>query len=245
MSPEYEKLIDLIKEDREDVIIARLEGSINEDISSTYEILSYPKVVLFYPRSHNIKKIFRENRTSSSLFNWIQLYAPKLEKKLEFLDNSKNENKEQNKYKNNDEKIINISNTTNTYDIKYEALNPSNNITEEIDILKTEIMNMKIKIINFQQEIENLKNHTLNLLEIKNNDFNNTFDNSSQDDILVRLKKIIDKKKIIYGIFDKITIFDIFLYLGVIAIIIGAVLIFKKILSKRGKIKTTNDHAKI
>lgn len=236
MAPEYEKLVDIIKEKREDVIVARLDGTVNEDISIIYEIFSFPKVVLFYPGSVDIRSNFRGQRMSSVMLKWIEQNAPKIEKKLEYLEEPKKETK--------DEIAIKVANKTKSYDLE-DAVNSAKNVTGEVEFLKIEMLNMKNRIINLEKEIEELKNHTINEINLKKNHTNDTLNNLSQEELSMRLKMIKDKKKMGEGLFDKITAFDIILYLGILLFIIGAIVTIKKILFKKSKSVIANDHAKV
>jgi len=236
MAPEYEKLVDIIKEKREDVVIARLEGSINEDISIIYEIFSFPKVVLFYPGSVDIRGNFRGQRIGSVMFNWIEQNAPKLEKKFKYLEEDKKEKK--------DDIVIKVANKTKTYDLE-DAVNSGKNATGEVEFLKIEMLNMKNRIINLEKEIEVMKNHTINIINMKSNNSNDTLNNLSQEELSMRLKMIKDKKIIRDGVFEKISTFDILIYLGIFLFIIGAIITIKKILFKKTKSIIANDHAKV
>ena len=242
MAPEYEKLIDIVKEKRDDVIVARLEGSVNEDISIIYEIFSFPKIVMFYPGSVDIKSNFGGQRLASVLFNWIEK-NPKIEKqKLKMLEEEKPEVLGA---LNNVEKMINNLNRTKVYDLE-DAINSGKNYTGEMDFLKIEMLNMKNRIINLEKDIEELKNHSINLVDNDNKkaDFDNS--NINQEDLAIKSKMIKEKKKMgNLSIFDNITTFDIFIYVGIVLFIIAAVITIKKILFKKNKSNISNDHAKV
>lgn len=75
-SPIYEKFYKKIKKKRKDILIARLEGEENEEISYEYGIRSYPKVAIFYPGSLEIKAFFTQSRTLENLMAWVEEHAP-------------------------------------------------------------------------------------------------------------------------------------------------------------------------
>lgn len=248
MAPEYDKLVDIVKEKREDVIVARLEGSINEDISMIYEIFSFPKVVLFYPGSVDIRSNFRGQRLAPVMFSWIEQNAPKIEKQnLKMLEGEP--------VKAADslvevEKNLRNLDKTKAYDLQ-DAIGSGKNATGEIEFLKIEMLNMKNRIINLEKDIEDLKNSTrkmanYNFDKINYDDENNEFkaNNITQDDLAMKLKLIKEKKRLAEGFFDKINTFDVFVYIGIILLLIAAVITIKKILFKKNK-GVSNDHVKV
>jgi len=202
MHPEYDKLNDIMKDTRDDVIIARLEGSINEDITLIYEIFSFPKIVLYHPGSVDIKGSFRGQRIAPVMQSWIEQNAPRLEKKLKYLDEDKSNNKEniKNVKKENEKKLEKNDNNNNrkdkseknkTYDLedvdtkKNINNNDNNKYTGEVEFLKNEILNMKNRVVNIEKDIEELKNLTAKNFEIINrntNINNNKIINSNSND---------------------------------------------------------------
>lgn len=192
MHPEYDKLNEIMKETRDDVIIARLEGSINEDITLIYEIFSFPKIVLYHPGSVDIKGSFRGQRIASVMQSWIEQNAPRLEKKLKYLDEDKSNNKEnvKNVRKESEKKSEKIENNSNrkdkseknkSYDLEdnidAKKINNNNNIdnnkvTGEVEFLKNEILNMKNRVVNIEKDIEELKSITAKNVEMINKNTN-------------------------------------------------------------------------
>ena len=83
MAPAYEEFNEYIRKNRQDVILARLEGEMNDLISEEYGISSFPKVVLFLPGSTDINSIFKGKRTLKGLVSWIEDKAPNLTKYLD------------------------------------------------------------------------------------------------------------------------------------------------------------------
>jgi len=250
MAPEYEKLVEVMKDKREDVIIARLEGSINEDISIIYEIFSFPKIVLFYPGSVDVRSSFRGQRLATVMQAWIDKNAPKIEKNLKYLseDNTitpTNEKAEINI------KDVNINNKTKIFNLE-ESVDSTKKFTSDIDFLKVELLNMKNRVINLEKDIEELKNNTINIINSNNNNkyiqqnVDSNFTNSDiQDEIAKKLKMAKEKKKLGEGFFDKISIFDIFLYVGILLFVLGAIITIKKIMFKKEKNNTSQEHVKV
>jgi hypothetical protein len=83
LAPAYEEFNEYIRKNRQDVILARLEGEMNDLISEEYGISSFPKVVLFLPGSTDINSIFKGKRTLKGLVSWIEDKAPNLTKYLD------------------------------------------------------------------------------------------------------------------------------------------------------------------
>lgn len=258
MAPEYDKLVDLVKEKkRDDVVIARLEGSINEDISMIYEIFSFPRIVMFFPGSVDIRSNFRGQRVVQALFGWVEQNAQKIEKqKLKMLESDEAQPKSAVKAALDDkiEKNLKSLNKTKAYDLE-EAVGFGKNATGEIEFLKIEMLNMKNRIINLEKDIEELKNNTLSLVydKVKNDkvildagenlDLNSS--RSTQEDLAMKLKLVKEKKRMAEGFFDKISTFDIFVYFGIVLFLIALVITIKKILFKKSKNNVANDHAKV
>jgi hypothetical protein len=188
MHPEYDKLNDIIKETRDDVIIARLEGSINEDITLIYDIFSFPKIVLYHPGSVDIKGSFKGQRIAQVMQSWIEKNAPRIEKKLKYLDEVKPNNKKENIQDNENIKNVKRENETkiNTYeqfnnrnkpekdksldhennpDAKKNIFNVDSRFTFEVEFLKNEMMNIKNGIINVEKDIQELKDLTTKNIE--------------------------------------------------------------------------------
>jgi thiol-disulfide isomerase/thioredoxin len=143
MAPEYDKLFEHYKDTRQDLLVARLEGSINEDISYRYRIFSFPMVVLFHPKDKAIKSVFEQKRTMENMSAWIERIAPPLINEPKMLGKSViNEN-------NLDENLIIV-----------KADKPE--VTDEIEFVKREILSLKNKIDTLEKEFMELKNITNN-----------------------------------------------------------------------------------
>lgn len=79
MAPEFEKLYDHYKETakRDDLEIARIEASENDDISLRYGIFSFPRVILFGPGDTRIRSVFDNRPRNLKYFTqWIDKEAP-------------------------------------------------------------------------------------------------------------------------------------------------------------------------
>jgi len=86
MAPEYEKVFEYYKETvkREDLEIARIEASENDDIALRYGIFSFPRVILFGPNDHRIKAVFDNRPRLLKYFTqWIDQEAPAVQVKEE------------------------------------------------------------------------------------------------------------------------------------------------------------------
>ncbi len=147
MSPEYEKLFDMYKEKRSDIVIARLEASINEEISMKYGIYSFPMVVIFHPNDLHVKDLFQGRRVASVISEWIDKNSPMIENKMLEVKKEMNfENLDQNM-------IIIKANKTE--------------VTDEFEFIKREIITLKNRVEKLEKEIEGFKslNNTLSTYE--------------------------------------------------------------------------------
>jgi thiol-disulfide isomerase/thioredoxin len=215
MAPEYDKLFDIYKEKRTDLVIARLEGSINEQISMRYGIFSFPLVALFVPGDKHVKAVFQGQRVAQTIGAWIDNNAPELEKtveeKKEVISNVYNDN---DKNKNSTSILENIP----IIEIKVNQTE----VTDEIDFIKREVITLRKKLEKIEIEIEEFKklNSTrgLNIL--------------SEEVIRIPFNLRLP------------TMFEIFAISGVILILIALIFTIKK-LSKGRLTITPNLHAKV
>jgi protein disulfide-isomerase A1 len=225
MSPEYDKFQEVLLKERKDVLVTRLEGSINEDISMLYEISSYPRIALFEPGSTEIKLFFRGNRVATVMEKWIKVNAPVKTK----VDGEKKIEKKPAEEKSND----------------------STKVTNEMEYFLKEINDIKNKMVNMEQDIISLKdiNKKLNK-EIEESKFNNkdeiiSTENDSElnEEIKIDMKTLNEKK--IKGIFDKYSIGDVFLFLCILLFMVGAVITFRNIFFTNNKSIAAADHPKV
>lgn len=229
MAPEFDIFHENMTKNRDDVIIGRVEGNINEDISMIYEVYSYPRIVIFEPNSVDVKADYTGRRTASAMENWMEKVAPiiKINKNEEKIKEKKEENIEQQK----EEKIKE----------KDESKNQQKN-TEELEYVRRELDNMKNKVLSLEQEIDNLKTYSKKLnseLELaKAAKMNNTIkesengkkdekeENNLSDELKLKLTELNEKKKKIletYSFGELVLFFCIFLFF------IGAIITIKKI----------------
>ena len=92
LSPEYDRLVDILKETRKDVIIGRLEADMNDITRTKYGINQFPILALFMPNSKRIVGVYQGNRQAVDIANWINQNCPKIEIKE---DEEKTDNKEE------------------------------------------------------------------------------------------------------------------------------------------------------
>lgn len=242
MSPEYDKLQENLLESRKDVLIARLEGSINEDISLLYEISSFPKIVLFEPGSTDIKANFRGNRVAKLMEKWISVIAPPLKNfGKENEDNKDRENKEN---KSNDKEKDNKDN---------KNILDSSKVNSEVEYFRKELNDMKNKMSNMEQDIESLKTYTKKIDEgIKearnnnnNNDKGNNNDDKGNNSRFEGIKMKIDGKKSKGNFFENYALQDIIIFLCIGIFFIGAYIVFRNIFFKTNKSLPVEEHPKV
>jgi hypothetical protein len=253
MAPEYDLFHENLLKSRDDVIVARLEGSINEDISMIYEIFSFPKIVLFEPNSPDIKANFSGKRVADVMEKWIEKVAPKIEKKNPTQEVNK-EDKLNKKEENLDKKIE-------------ENKNNKEKTTEEVEFIRRELDNMKNRFLNMEEELKNLKNYfqkinkdleeakSGNLNKEKNETgkekekekINNNIDNKNHEglteEMKLKLNAFNEKKK---KILENYSIADFILYFCIFLFFIGAIITIRKIFFINNKIiVSAADHPKV
>jgi hypothetical protein len=258
MAPEYDLLHDNLQKNRDDVIVARLEGSINEDISMIYEVSSFPKIVVFKPNSVEIRANFIGKRTAEQMEKWIEKVAPKIEKTNIQADKGE-------KFVKKEENSNNESNDKNSKNDKNVKVN--NN--EDVEFIRRELDNMKNKVLNMEEEIKNLKNYSIKLnselneaksanlnkvniekeKEIKNqkdkdkdNENHNNLEGLNEE-MKLKLNALNEKrsKKL-----ENYTIADYILYFCIFLFFIGAIITARKIFFASNKtIIPAVDHPKV
>ena len=148
MANEYEKFNENIKKNRDDILITKIDAE-QYIIAAEYGIFSFPMIVLFYPNSKKIKKIFNNYRIAEYFEGWVNENCPKIVKK--FLNKKSDDNNE---------------------DIKNVILK---NTTKEMEFYQNEFKNIKMKIEEIEKKIKNinlteLKNYSnINNLKYNNN----------------------------------------------------------------------------
>ena len=94
LSPEYDKVVDILN-NRNDIIIGRLEAGANDITSSKYGINQFPIVALFKPGSKKIFGVYQGIRLGEHIANWINQLCPKIEiKEDQNINNKENLNQE-------------------------------------------------------------------------------------------------------------------------------------------------------
>ena len=94
LSPEYDKVVDILN-NRNDIIIGRLEAGANDITSSKYGINQFPIVALFKPGSKKIFGVYQGIRQGEHIANWINQFCPKIEiKEEQNINNKENLNQE-------------------------------------------------------------------------------------------------------------------------------------------------------
>ena len=137
MAPYYDQLHEDFKGKREDIVIARIDANENEEIAFKYGIHSFPILVLFKPGSQEIAAIFREQRVTEVMAEWLEKNCPKI--KTEEV-----------------EKVVeNSDNSTIVKTPIKEAGELKNNA--EYEFLKSELILLKYNVDNLNKEFENLR----------------------------------------------------------------------------------------
>lgn len=163
MAPEYDKLFEIYKDTRKDLIIARLEGSINEEVSNKYGIYSFPMIVLYKPNDLHGQAVFQGNRVANSMKIWIDSNIP------EYTEPKKIEN---------NTVLNNIKNETLPYEV--QIANKSV-MTDEFEFFGREIDTLNQKIKHLENE----------MLEIKKNFNSSSINEDIKKDLSKKIKGTI------------------------------------------------------
>ena len=136
MNPEYEKFYELYLQKREDVLITKIECSINQKKCTDYGVFAFPFVGLFFPNNKKIKSVFKYRRELDDFDKWINLVAPK--KNLKPII----QNKEIEDNSNGDNNITQIEDYISKQfsDIKKDIINIEKYINKTINNGKKEIL---------------------------------------------------------------------------------------------------------
>lgn len=212
MAPEYDKLFDYYKEKRSDVVISRIEASINEDISFKYGIFSFPIVVIFRPGETHIGDVFKGQRVMTFMAEWIDKYSPTKNEELKFKQEKIDENKV-------DQNMVIKAKTNNTL------------VTDEIEFLRREVHELKVKIEKLEEELKIYKK-TENESEDKklNDSESNNLDNIKNQ----KLKTELEKR----------SLFSLVVGFAALLLVVALMLTIKRILSK-SSIKQDDSHHKV
>ena len=155
MSPEYEKFYELYLQKREDVIVSKIECSINQNICMDYGIFAFPFIALFFPGDKKMKSVFKYRRIVDDFDKWVNLTAPKKNlkpvNKKEEVDNNNNDN---------------------------------NKMTEIEDYISKQFSDIKLDINNIEKYINKISNNGKNEILLENLNFDNDNDNEYDEDII-------------------------------------------------------------
>lgn len=143
LSPEYDRLVDILKETRKDVIIGRLEADMNDITRTKYGINQFPILALFMPNSKRIVGVYQGNRQAVDIANWINQNCPKIEIKE---DEEKADNKEEKNDKN------------ESLEIDMETINKKNELTSKNEFIKEKFFEIKKRLDEIDKKIENITN---------------------------------------------------------------------------------------
>lgn len=187
MHHDYEDLITKMAK-RNDIIIARLDGSESKDISEMYNIHSYPSLYLFKPGSIGVKGIYMNNRISSLMEQWLDNNAPVIEKPLPSIQQVEVPNNQKLK----EEQIANIedkkqpidSNELKSLKSSHQDLAFKNEkLNKDIETLHKQLKNMEITVENLNKRVEEL-NMNFNLFK-ENNKNDKNQNNSINPEIII------------------------------------------------------------
>ena len=143
MAPEYDKLFDMYKDVRKDLVIARLEGSVNEDISNKYGIYSFPIIVLFKPNDLHGQGVFQGNRVANFMKIWIDSNIPEVA------------NIEEQKKIDNSPTIASTKNeTTQVFEVRIANKSV---MTDEFEFFGREVDSLNQKIKKLEHEMQEIK----------------------------------------------------------------------------------------
>lgn len=249
MSPDYEVLVDVMKKDRNDIVIARIESNINQDIALNFGIYAFPTLVLFEPHNKDFYVIYNENaRDLSHMISFLNNYCEVLEEDVNNINN--NNDKENNEgieeevntnflnvnsektviSKNNNSKEEENAENMNNKNDKNQRLVSSDVIIEEIDdeeeifsVIRKKYLLMNIKYQSLKEEVEKLnmilKANQTSLYYASLDLVNDEIINS---DLIKQYKEYynIDKIEVSYSKF-------IFYIVVLIGFIIGAIIFIK------------------
>jgi thioredoxin 1 len=161
MATEFDKLYEQIEKKRDNILIRRLEGDSNEEITNAYDIHSFPKLVLYKPGSDKIYALYKGQRTAEEMMNFLNKYAIKNELTAEvnpnttINDSKKTEKNDKLKKAANSTERVKTNARKNTTKNTRKANNTK--IENNKNKTKTEILSINdhIKINNTDTKIKN------------------------------------------------------------------------------------------
>lgn len=215
MAPEYDKLFDFYSEKRPDIVIARIEASIHEEISFEYRIFSFPMVVLFRPGDKKIGDLFQGQRVMDVMSAWIDKFAPAKELP----------------------KPNKIDETKIDTNLVIKVKSNSTEVTDEIEFLRREVHGLKIKIESLEEEIKIYKTGNTNTNVKKSNGDGITKDEADEKTEIAHEKRKpeINLPSFYYTV----------LGIAALLVLVALLLTLKRILFKSGSKQADNAHHKV
>lgn len=136
LAPTLDQLVDKLKEQRKDILIARIDGTLNDIILAQYGIFRFPILALFKPNSKQIYTMLdTSTATAESLSKSLNEMCPVLD---------------------NNPKNVKIENDSEIKKVNLSELEKMKNLTEESEYIKEEFIGIKKRIENIQNKIKNI-----------------------------------------------------------------------------------------
>lgn len=150
--PEYDKFVDFIKENRNDVIVTRIEAGENNDIATEYAIAGYPTILMFKPFNKEIHSMFgwKIPRTVDNFALWVKELAPRVNETGSSRTCNPGKSESEDETANYDDKIDEGS-IWEIQKVRKELLN-------EISSLKTELRDVKTQYGVLMKSVKETKN---------------------------------------------------------------------------------------
>ena len=150
LSPEYERLVDIINNTRKDIIIGRVDVGNNDITKSRYGIRQFPIVALFFPGSKRIHTVYQGLRKAEEIADWLNQLCPKIEIK----EDEEIIIKEENDINENNEKSDESSLEIDMDKIKINK----DEITTKNEFIKEEFFELQKKLDEIEYKIDNKTN---------------------------------------------------------------------------------------
>jgi tetrahydromethanopterin S-methyltransferase subunit G len=157
LSPEYDRLVDIMNQTRNDIIIGRLEAGSNDITSTKYGINQFPILALFRPDSKRIVSLYQGIRQGENIANWINQLCPKIKIKEEEENNNK---------------LDKIDNAESLH-IDIDTINRTQ-LTDKKEFIKQQFFKIKKQLDEIEEKIE--KGTEKSNKRVKNRRIRITFD---------------------------------------------------------------------
>ena len=157
LSPEYDRLVDIMNQTRNDIIIGRLEAGSNDITSTKYGINQFPILALFRTDSKRIVSLYQGIRQGENIANWINQLCPKIKIKEEEENNNKLD------------KIDNVE----SLHIDIDTINGTQ-LTDKKEFIKQQFFKIKKQLDEIEEKIE--KGTEKSNKRVKNRRIRITFD---------------------------------------------------------------------